>query len=80
MQWLRNVSVEAEAVLLQCECNGDSVPHLGPYCKLQRMTGLGSVDHCRGSSVARLGCGLTYQGFLTISHYHAASGCLRLHR
>jgi len=26
MQWLRNVSVEAEAVLLQCECNGGSVP------------------------------------------------------
>ena len=36
------------------------------------MTGLGSVDHCRGISVARLGCGPTYQGFLANSHYHAA--------
>ena len=36
------------------------------------MTGLGSVDHCRGSSVARLGCGPTCQGFLATSHYNAA--------
>ena len=36
------------------------------------MTGLRSVDHCPGSSVDQLGCGPTYQGFLTISHYHAA--------
>ncbi len=46
--------------------------HLGLHCKLQRMTGLRTVDHCPGSSVAQLGCGPTYQGFLTISHYHAA--------
>ena len=61
-------------------CTSPLRPHLGPYCKLQRMTGLGSVDHCRGSSVARLGCGPTYQGILMTSHYHAASGCLWLHR
>ena len=36
------------------------------------MTGLGSVDHCRGGSVARLGCGPTCQGFLATSHHNAA--------